>query len=299
MGFMKNAGSAISGGLVGGPVGAAAGGAMSGGKKNTPPPPDFRGAAQETGQSSREAIEAQTRANRPNISTPWASQNWTQGPDGRWQMQTGFSGPMAGLSDSLQGQAAQAMGQPLDFSGLQRLGSGEDARQQAIDSAYKQATSRLDPMWSQREDANRTRLLNQGLDPGSEAFRGEMSAFGRDRNDSYTSALAAAIGQGTQAGQAIFNQNLLGRQQGMNELLTQRTMPLQQLGMLQQFLAMPGFHASGASMPIDYFGAAQALGNYNLGADQLTKRMWGDVYGGLGQLGGSVGRAFVSRGGGG
>lgn len=73
------------------------------------------------------------------------------------------------------------------------LSGGEGARKQAQDAYYQQAVSRLDPMWSQREEAQRTRLLNQGLDPTSEASQTEMANLGRERNDAYDSAMRASV----------------------------------------------------------------------------------------------------------
>lgn len=71
---------------------------------------------------------------------------------------------------------------------LSGVGDLSGSRQSAIDAAYGQATSRLDPMWENKEESMRTRLLNQGLDPDSEASRNASAQFGRDRNDAYTSA---------------------------------------------------------------------------------------------------------------
>ena len=53
-----------------------------GGKKSEAP--DYRGAAEEQGRSSIEAINAQTLANRPNQNTPWGSSQWQKGPGGQW-----------------------------------------------------------------------------------------------------------------------------------------------------------------------------------------------------------------------
>jgi hypothetical protein len=60
-----------------------------------------------------------------------------------------------------------------------------------------------------------------------------MQQEGQQRNDAYTSAMANAIQQGTSAGDSVFRNNMAGRQQGMQELLTQYQMPLQQLLGLQ------------------------------------------------------------------
>jgi hypothetical protein len=45
--------------------------------KSTPAPPDYTAAAQATAQSSRNATNAQTVANRPNQETPFGSQSWS------------------------------------------------------------------------------------------------------------------------------------------------------------------------------------------------------------------------------
>jgi hypothetical protein len=84
----------------------------------------------------------------------------------------------------------------------------QQARDQAIGAAYGQATSRLDPQFQQREQAMRAQLVNQGLDPTSEAFRTELDTFNRGRNDAYGSAMNSAIMQGTEAGNALFRQGL-------------------------------------------------------------------------------------------
>lgn len=44
--------------------------------KDAPAAPDYRAAAEEQGQASKELTEYQTWANRPNLFTPWGSQTW-------------------------------------------------------------------------------------------------------------------------------------------------------------------------------------------------------------------------------
>ena len=47
------------------------------GKKSSPPPPDYRGAAMEQAQASKENINMQNYANRPTVNTPWGQESWT------------------------------------------------------------------------------------------------------------------------------------------------------------------------------------------------------------------------------
>jgi hypothetical protein len=263
-GVLANVGT---GGLYG--VGSAL--AAKGGPFDFLPPaaPDYAGAAQAQAQSSQGAVNQQTQANRPNQSTPWASSQWGQNPDGSWSQNTGFSNPfMLGAQNALGQQMQDAFSAPAM--------TGDAARQQAIDAAYGQATSRLDPMWQQRESQARTRLLNQGLDESGEAFRNAMGELGRERTDAYTSAMNSAIGQGTQAGAATFAQNMAAR-----------NAPLQALQGLSGFLSMPGFQGAGAADPTQHLAAAMAQGNYGLGGQLLQNKGWADVMGGLFRLGGA------------
>jgi len=256
-------------------------GGYGGGKKNAPPPPDFRGAAEAQAAGSGATTAAQTQANRPDQTTPFASSQWRQNPDGSWSQSTGFGGPLGGLSSSLQQQAAGAMGTPFDLSGLPALDSGQAARDQAIQASYGQATSRLDPMWSQREEQQRTRLLNQGLDPASEAYRGAERQLGQQRNDAYQGAMNAAIGQGNEAGQAIFGQSLARRQNALGDMLRQRGQALGELGGLQGFLAMPGFQGAGRAEGAQYLPAALAGGNYAMNAWQGQNQANADMFNGI------------------
>lgn len=76
------------------------------------------------------------------------------------------------------------------------------------DSLYRTATSRLDPQFQQREDQERTRLINSGVPEGSEAFRNAMDAFSRDKNAAYGDARDRAI-QGRGAEQSRLNADYL------------------------------------------------------------------------------------------
>jgi hypothetical protein len=258
------------------------------GKKNGPPPPDYMGLAQQMGQESRANIAAQTQANRPNQSTPFASSQWSQAPDGQWSQSVGFNGPMGEANTAVQGQLAQALRSPLDFSGLPSLTNGDAARQQAIDAAYSQAESRLNPRFQQQEEALRNRLLASGLQEGSAAYNNAFNRFGQERNDAYNQAQFSAIGQGTQAGQALFNQSLAGRQQSLSEALRARQQPLQELVQMQQFTQMPGFQGAGAAQGAPLLQGAGLADQAALQRWQQQMQMWSDLLGAGGQLGGAA-----------
>lgn len=196
-----------------------------------PPPgtPDFRGAAEQTAQ-----------ANRPNINGPFAGQQWTQGPDGQWTMNNGFSGPLAGAAQGWGQQAANAAGMGMpDVSGI---------RDQTIQAAYGQATSRLDPQWAQRQGSMDTQLANQGLDPTTEAAQVARQQFGQARNDAYGSAMNSAIGLGNAAANDAFNQQMQARQ-----------LPLAQIMAMQSLTQTPQFNQGP-----NYLGAEGMRGAYDM-----------------------------------
>lgn len=224
-----------------------------------PPPQDWKGMQTQVS----DAATKQTSNNRLNTSNPFASQTFNA--DGSTSTQ--FTGGLGEAADGLQNQAA-GMSQPMDWSRFAPAGTGDSARDQAIQGAYGQATSRLNPMWNQREDQARTRLMNQGLDPSSEAFQNEMQGLGRDRNDAYSSAMSGAISQGTAAGDSIFRNNMTARQQAIAEALKARGMPMEELSRLQGFLAQPGYNADNSTLA----GAMGSTGLQKAGGDDAWNR---------------------------
>lgn len=165
---------------------------------------------------------------------------------------------LPGMQTSVPGQQMQTsfgMGGPLQYGfdpgqAVQGQVGGDlnTARQQAIDAAYGQATSRLDPQFAQREESLRVQLANQGLAPGSVAWEREMSQLGRDRSDAYTQATYGSIGAGEQMAQALFARQL-GQGQFANQAAGQ---------MYQQNMGQAAFNNQTAGQ--DYsqnLGAAQ------------------------------------------
>lgn len=112
--------------------------------KSTPDPPDYRAAAEETAQSSKNVTEQQTWANRPTINTPFGQQTWDVTPT--WDPSTGqylnswtqntyltpesqnaldsqmrITQGRSNLAEGMIGRTADEYGQPMDwnqFTGL-------------------------------------------------------------------------------------------------------------------------------------------------------------------------------------
>lgn len=251
--------------------------------KQAPEAPDYEAAARAQGEASAKNIAAQTQANRPNVSTAFGSQQWSQGPDGQWRMKAGMSPQMQGLFDDVKA---------FDFGSLGQMSNGDAARNQAIDAAYNQATSRLNPMWEQRENQMRSQLANQGLDPNSQAYRNAMNQLSQQRNDAYGSAMNAAIGMGQQAGDSVFRNNMMSRQQGIAEAL--RTPQLDALRGMMGFMQTPGFNTAGAADAAQLLGAAGMRGNYNMNKWKGENEANADLFGGIMDVAGTVGTAIAS-----
>jgi hypothetical protein len=233
--------------------------------KNAPPAQDYTGIA-----------DKQVGANRPNQSTPYGSSSWTQGPDGQWNQSVQFGGPLAGAFQNVGNQFASATSSPLDFGSAPALQYGEDARKAAVDAAYGQATSRLDPQWQAREGEARTRLINQGLDPSSEAFRTEMDALGRQRNDAYGGAMNMAIGRGAEDAGQMFNQSATARQMEIANILRKRAQPMAEMGAMQGMLQMPTFNPATGMVE-----SARAEDQAAMEGKQYEDKRWADLFGGL------------------
>lgn len=231
------------------------------------------------GEQAQKDFQQGAQANRPNQTNAFGSSvNWSQGPNGEWMQNQSFGGPLGGAAAGLQQQAADAYSKPMDWAQFGQLGNGDQARDQAITASYNQATSRLNPQWEQRAQLQASQLANQGLDPNSQAYRNQMQAFGQQQNDAYGSAMNSAIGQGQAAGDSVFRNNMMSRQQAISEALRQRGGALSDLQGLGGLLGQAGFQGVGGPQ-----GLAALMGqdNYNLGKWKSENEANGDLAGGI------------------
>lgn len=255
-------------------------------------PPDFTGAAEQTAQSGQQAINQQTLANRPGQTGPFSSINWTEGPDGQWQQNAALAGGLGTAAAGLQSQAA-GLANPMDWGQLGAFMDGSQARREAIDANYGEASKRLDERFRTGRDAMHSQLLNQGLDPNSQAYRNAMREQSLAENDAYGSAMNNAIVGGTAAGDSLFRNNMATREQRLAEAIQQRNQPLQEMGQLGQFMNfMPGFNAAGAAQGTDYLGALGQSANWQMQDVMQKNKFMSDMFGGL--MKGAAGAASLS-----
>lgn len=273
------------------------------GGKTSPDAPDYEAAAEEQGRSSRENIAAQTAANRPIQYTPFGFSSWSpsaiQDPStGNWvtqwtqnigldpdaqaalESQQRLSAGRSSLAEGLLGRAETELGAPVGWEALDpnTLEGTGDIRNRAEEALYGRAASRLDPQWEQEQEAVESRLWNQGLRPGDEAYDAAMGNFERARTDAYDRARQQAIIGGGQEAERQFGMNLTRRQQALSEALQRRGWTLNEInaalsGQQVGMPGMPGFQRAGAAQPTQYLPAAQS--QYGANLDQFNAEQLG------------------------
>lgn len=246
-----------------------------------PSPQNYAASASQQAQASQRAADVQMNNNR--IAQNNGNATTTYGTNGQ---QTVLNGPLAGLQTGLQQQAADAMGQPLDLSGLPPMLDGAQAREQAISSAYGESSKRLGARFGQQKSALEAQLAGQGVVPGSEAYTRAMADFTTGQNDAYSSAMNGAVAQGTAAGQALQQQSAMARQSALGEVLRKRGQAFSELGGLQGLTQQQGYNQAGRGETPQYLQAASMQSEDDWRRYQEEQKQIRDAIEAGGQLGG-------------
>ena len=157
----------------------------SGGSVTTPQVPDYVKQAIATGN-----------AGKYNEQTPYGTVTWSLRPGadpanpqpGDYIRSTNFSPEQQKLYE--QNTANQLTAGQVGGQQLADLGQGRQAVQDAL---YRRATQYYDQNFGDQENQLRTRLANQGLNEGTEAFEREMRNFRQTRDSAYSDATDRAI----------------------------------------------------------------------------------------------------------
>ena len=136
---------------------------------------------------------------------------------------------------------------------------------------------RLDPMFTERKEKLRQDLADRGIGMGSEAWSDAMRDFDYGQNDAYNQLA------------------LTGRGQAINEQLTERNQPINEIiGLMSgsqvqqpQFVSTPSFNPA----TTDYAGIVSNAHSQNLAAWQQQNQNRNNMLGGLFSLAGSGIRA--------
>jgi hypothetical protein len=159
------------------------------------------------------------------------------------------------------------------------LGTNVNLTNDAIENRLLELGSkRLDPQFARDEEAMRTRLSNSGIQQGSDAWAAEMGRFDQARNDARNQLL------------------LTGRGQAVQEILTERNQPINEISALLSgaqvdrptFGATPQTQLAG----VDYQGAVRDNYNAQMQQAQMKAQSNNAMMGGLFGLAGSVAKVI-------
>lgn len=242
---------------------------------NPPSPPNYTQAAQVQGEANLQSTLASNILNNPTQVTPLGSKSQKQtgsftipgtagnpeytiptftsqidlSPLGQQtlEQQQRISSGLSSLGASQIGKVSDTLSKPFEFGSV---GDVQNAAQKAI-------TSRLDPIWAQRDKQVDTQLTNQGLRPGMEAYDNAMRDYSFGKNDAYQQAILGGIQTAPQT---------------LQEAQAVRELPLNELTALASGgqVSMPQFGGMGNNMfsPGNYAGAAGQQG-------QAANQMYG------------------------
>jgi hypothetical protein len=285
---------------------------MGGSSKNPPDAPRYEEGAERQAASSKDVTNAQTYANRPTINTPWGKQSWETGtavdpvtgkPYTSWEMNLSLSPEEQASLDSQQrvtmgksqaaetlvDQATGAFKKEFDWAGQPEVpGSLGEAQ----GSAYDKMSAMLEPRRGRTREALETRLANQGLARGTEAFKNAQ----RDQSELFDQQdrglLAAAMGEGRSD---VATQQQM-RQAGIAEEAQRRGMSLNELNALltgQQvnMPTMPSFNQAGSSQAEQALAAATERGTFELGRNKQKQDAQPDIGSAVGAVASLAGAA--------
>lgn len=201
---------------------------MSGGKNKAPEPPDPRETAAASTSTNIGTAIANAGLNQVNQITPDGTLTYAQ--TGSSVYRDPYTGEVYNIPRytatqtlSKQQQAIKDQGDAaeLNLATLAKNQSGflndymakpVDLNNEATEARlFELGRKRLDPMFAQNDESLRTRLANQGIKAGSDAYDREMTKFYEGRNDAYNQLL------------------LSGRGQAVQEALTERNQPINEI----------------------------------------------------------------------
>lgn len=173
----------------------------------------------------------------------------------------------AGLASTELGQAQTNLSNPYSLSGVSAIPANGDitAYQKQITDAIN---SRLQPQLDHSQELLDTKLANQGVVQGSDAYNKAQTLNSQAQNDAYQQSILS----GVSAGDTMFNEGLQAHDQGVSDYNQQYYAPLNAYNELENGVSVqnPQFAGSGNTSvaPTNTAQIAQnayqgALNNYN------------------------------------
>lgn len=153
----------------------------------------------------------------------------------------------------------------FNYDSLGAMPQASDSTRKAVEDAYyAREAARLDPRFSNEESALRSRLANQGITEGSEAYGKELDQFSRGKNDAYSSATNDAVTNSTSEMAKQFALQMAARQQGASELEKVRQAPT------MEAQAAMGMYGNASGINTNNLRTQDQLYNSELAASQAA-----------------------------
>jgi hypothetical protein len=208
-----------------------------GGKSKAPRAPDYMALAREQNQMQRDINRETLAANRVNQVTPYGNLNYTQSGTDQYgnptytatqelsPEQQELYGKNTALSSGMLSGAQSGLANYMDVMANPTVDQSQLA-QTGINpgEVYSDAIMRrLQPQIAQETQSFETKLANQGIAPGTEAYMNARRTFDQAQNDKMTSAVVGGMNTGLQANQQGFNQAAYNLTSPVNMINSLRT----------------------------------------------------------------------------
>ena len=267
------------------------------GKSSAPPAPDYTGAANATAAGNLEAARATAAANRTNQVTPYGNLTYTANPgtdpygntlytatqtlapeqQAILDQQNKLNAGLMGTANTGLQYANQVLSQPgVDMSKLPS--TGIDPGQSYSDAIM----ARLAPQISQENQSSDTRLANQGIAQGTEAYQNAKRQLAMNQNDRQLAAVTAGMNTGLNAKQQAFQQQAYNQMQPINVINALRT------GSQVQNPSFASTPQQANTAGADILGAQQAQYGAQVGNVNASNQANSNFMGGLMGLGGAI-----------
>ena len=159
------------------------------------------------------------------------------------------------------------------------MDGSDAAAQRAENAAYQSAVNRLTPEFDSRRRQLETKLQNQGLSVGSEAYQSAMNSLEQQQNDAYTQAAYQAVQQGQNAyTNSLNNQIAAGNFQNSAQILP-----------VNEILSLLSNSKSGYDVAMDKYNIANKADLRSAAASEANANAqnsagWSVINAGLGAL---------------
>lgn len=192
-----------------------------------------------------------------------------------------------GIAGTALNQAQANQANPYDLAHLtHQLASATDVSNQE-NTIYQSLLQRLQPQLDRDQSALESKLANQGITQGSQAYNNAINLQNQAKNDAYNQALLS----GVSAGQTYNQEALANNQQDVSNYSQQYNAPINEYQALQNGVQVqnPSFAASGNNQVAapNYQGAVQNAYQAQLNSSNASNASSNSLMGSLFGLGGS------------